>query len=200
MSVLPSSPPTTANVIVSIAGAPVRGNSNAKLTVIEFIDYQCPICAWHFREALPGIERDFIATGKVKYVVRNFPLESAHPLAFKAAEAVLCAGDQHKFWEMHDRLLANQQALRPTDLPGHALSLGLDVPVFQQCLDSGKHADGIRSDIADGLKAGVAATPTFVVGLTDPNDPRITALRIIPGAQLYTGFKLDLESLAVSRK
>jgi len=195
----PVSPPAP-DVVVSVVGAQVKGNGDAKLTVIEFIDYQCPICAWHFREALPGIERDFVGTGKVKYVVRNFPLESAHPLAFKAAEAALCAGDQHKYWEMHDRLLRNQQALRPEDLPGHARALGLDVSGFQQCLDTGKHAAEIRNDIADGRRAGVTGTPTFVVGLTEPNDPRVKALRIIPGAQFYTGFKLDLESLGAASR
>ena len=78
-----------------------------------------------------------------------------HPLAFKAAEAALCAGDQQKYWEMHDRLLANQNALRVNDLFGHAGALGLDMASFQQCLDTGKHAEAIRKDMADGQKAGV---------------------------------------------
>jgi protein-disulfide isomerase len=193
----PGLPQTTQDPVLSVAGAYARGDSNAKLTVIEFMDYQCPVCAWHVREALPQIEKEYIATGKVRYVLRDYPL---HPLAFKAAEAARCAGDQQKYWEMHERLLAHQNALRLDDLSGHARALGLDMPNFQQCLDTGKHAEAIRKDMADGQKAGVKGTPTFFIGITEPNDTQVKVLRTIPGAQLYTGFKFDLESLYVSPK
>jgi protein-disulfide isomerase len=188
-------PPVPQNVVFSIADDPFKGEKEAKVTLIEFSDYQCPFCARHFRETLPQIERDYVVSGRVKYVFRSFPIESIHPHAFKAQEAASCAGDQGKYWEMHNRLFANQNALGLAELPQHAKALGLDLPQFQQCLDSGKHAGKIRSNLADGQKAGVQGTPTFFLGLTEPNDTKVKAVRIIRGAQPYTVFKEAIESL-----
>jgi protein-disulfide isomerase len=107
-------------VVLSVDGAPSMGNGDAKVTLIEFSDYQCSFCGRHFSQTLPRLMTEYVKTGKVKYVLRDFPLEPIHPLAFKAAEAARCASDQGKYWEMHDRLFSNQQALGPKDLPRHA--------------------------------------------------------------------------------
>jgi protein-disulfide isomerase len=149
---------------------------------------------------LPQIEQEYIKTGKVKYIVRDFPLESIHPQAFKAAEAARCAGEQGKYWEMHAQLFANQRALRVGDLPSHAQALGLDVPRFQQCLGSGKYARTIRRDLADGQKAGVTGTPSFFFGVTQPNEPTVKVLRVLKGAQPYTSFKEAIEGLLSSQE
>ena len=183
------------NLVLSVDGAPFMGDKNAALTLIDFSDYQCPFCARHVRETLIQIERDYIRTGKVKYVFRDFPIESIHPQAFKAHEAANCAGEQGKYWEMHDRLFANQNALGLKDLPNHANALVLEMPKFQQCLDSGKYAAKIRKDLADGQKAGVQGTPSFFVALTEPNDGMVKAVRVIRGAQPYTAFKEAIDSL-----
>ena len=193
-------PPEPQNVVLSVKDDPFKGEKNAKITLVEFSDYQCPFCSRYFRETMPQLERDYILTGKVKYVFRNFPIESIHPLAFKAAEAANCAGEQGKYWEMHDRLFANQNTLAPQDLPSHAQMLGLDLPKFQQCLDSGKHATKIRNDLADGQKAGVQGTPSFFLGLTEANDVKVKAARVIRGAQPYTAFKEAIDSLLVGQK
>ena len=149
---------------------------------------------------MPQIESEYIKTGKVKYVVLDFPLESIHRNAFKAAEAARCAGEQGKFWEMHARLFANQQALAPTNLPQHAQALGLDVPKFQQCLESGKYATEIRKDLAEGQKAGVTGTPGFFLGMTNPNNSKVKTLRVLKGAQPYASFKEAIDSLLSSQK
>ena len=149
---------------------------------------------------MPQIERDYIKTGKVKYVFRNFPIESIHKEAFKAAEAANCAGEQGKYWEMHARLFAHQKALSPKDLSGHAQALGLDMPEFQQCLDSGKHATEIRNDIAEGQKSGVTGTPIFFLGFTDPKNSKVKVLRVIRGAQPYASFREAIDSLLSSQK
>ena len=149
---------------------------------------------------MPQIETEYIKTGKLKYVALDFPLESIHKNAFKAAEAARCASDQGKFWEMHDRLFANQQALAPNNLPQHAQALELDVRKFQQCLDGGKYAADIRKDLAEGQKAGVTGTPGFFLGLTNPNDPKIKTLRVLKGAQPYASFKEAIDSLLSSQK
>ena len=192
----PSEPP---DMVVSIKDEPFKGVKDAKVTLVEFSDYQCPFCARHVRETLPQIERDYIATGKLKYVFRNFPIESIHPHAFRAHEAANCAGEQGKYWAMHDRLFANQQALGQGDLPGHARSAGLDLARFQQCLDGGKQASRIRSDLTDGQKAGVQGTPTFFLAVGE-TDSKVTAVRVIKGAQPYAAFKEAIDSLLAAAR
>lgn len=183
------------NAIVSTEGEPFRGKKDAKLTMIEFSEFQCPFCGRHVRETVPQLEKEYIETGKVKYVFRDLPLESIHKNAFKASEAAHCASDQNKFWEMHDRLFANQNSLEPAMLTAHAQAIGLDTKKFQQCLDSGKYADDIRKDIGEANKIGITGTPTIVIGMTQPNDPKIKVLKVIRGAQGYSTFKTAFDEL-----
>ncbi len=89
---------------VAVGSAPVKGDANAKITIVEFSDFQCPYCARFFTQTYPQIEKDYIDTGKVKLVFKQFPIAAIHQYAQKAAEASLCAKDQGKFWEYHDKL------------------------------------------------------------------------------------------------
>jgi len=146
------------------------------------------------------LEQEYVKTGKVKYVVRDFPLASIHNNAFKAAEAAHCAGEHGKYWEMHTRLFANQRALGLDDLPSHAQALRLDMPGFQQCLKSGRYAGAIRQVMADGQQAGVTGTPTFFLGVTEPNDSQVKALRVLTGAQPYAAFQAAINSLLSEQK
>lgn len=180
---------------LSVDGAPSLGDKNAKVTLVEFSDYQCPFCKRNFQQTFPQIDRDYIKTGKVKYIFRAFPLESIHPAAFKAAEAALCAGEQGKYWEMHDKLFTNQTALGATDLAKYAEAVGLDGGQFKQCLDSGRNAAKVRNDQAEGRKAGVSGTPGFFLGLTQPNAPTVRATKFINGAQPYANFKEAIDTL-----
>jgi protein-disulfide isomerase len=141
------------------ATGPSKGAQNAPVTIVEFSDFQCPFCS----KANPAIDEVMKAyEGKVRVVFRHFPLEF-HAEAPKAAEASMCAADQQKFWEYHDKLFANQQALKPDDLKKHAADLGLDAARFNECLDSGKHAATVKKDFEEGKKAGVTGTPAFFV-------------------------------------
>ena len=185
--------------VVSIDGGAVKGDKNAKLTLVEFTDYQCPFCSRHYRDTMPQIMADYVNTGKVKYVLREFPLESIHPLAFKASEAAQCAGEQGKYWEMHDRLFANQNALAAAQLPGHAEAVGLDAGKFKSCLDAGKYAAKVRKDLGDAQKAGATGTPTFFVGRTDPNGTEVRSVRKLVGAQPYAAFKDALDTLLAAQ-
>jgi protein-disulfide isomerase len=187
-----------ADLLLSLAGAPVVGEANAKVTLVEFTDYQCPFCSRHFRQTWPQIEQDYVKTGKVKLVVRDFPLEQIHPQALKAAEAVRCAGDQGKFWEMHDRLFLNQPTLARKDLSGHAEAVGLDVKEFDKCVDSGKQATKVRTDAIDATRATARGTPIFFLGLTDPNTLSLKAVRVIRGAQPFAVFKEAIDGLLAS--
>jgi protein-disulfide isomerase len=146
-------------VPVEVGGAPVRGNPKAPVTVVEFSDFQCPFCA----RARPTVTRVRETYGdKVRWVFRHFPLDF-HAQAEKAGEAAACAGAQGKFWEMHDRLWANNSKLQVADLKAHAAVLGLDAPAFDQCLDSGRLAGLVGQDSEAGQSYGVSGTPAFFV-------------------------------------
>jgi protein-disulfide isomerase len=148
---------------------------------------------------LPQIEREYIQTGKVRYVVRDFPLPT-HRHAFKAAEAAHCAAEQGRFWEMHARLFEHQNALDVEALPQHAQALGLDLPRFQQCLQQGRYAEAIRRDLEEGRRAGVRGTPTFFLGVLEPDGARVKVQRVIVGAQPYAAFREALEALLAAQK
>lgn len=147
------------DAVLEVGDAPLKGKKDAKLTLVEFSDYQCPFCRRHLETTLPQLEKDYIATGKLRYMFRDFPLESIHTQASKAAEAAHCAGEQGKYWEMHDRLFANQKALAPEKLPEHAMAIGIKAEPFKKCLESGKYAGKVKSGIAEGEKLGITGTP-----------------------------------------
>lgn len=143
---------------------------------------------------MPQIDQAYIKTGLVKYVVRDFPLESIHHDAFKAAEATHCAEEQHAFWPMHARLFAHQKELALEALPGHAQALGLDVAAFRRCLESDKYAVHVHRDVAEGIRAGVNSTPSFFVGVPAP-DQKVRVVRMVRGAQPFAAFKELIEDL-----
>ncbi len=181
---------------LSIAGAPALGAADAPVTLVEFTDYQCPFCRRHFAQTMPQLVKVYVETGKLRYVMREFPIQSIHPKALKAAEAALCAGDQGRYWDMHEAFFADQRKLAPEDLKAHAEGLGLDVAGFNECLDGGKYAQRVQKDLADGVKAGVRGTPSFFAGLTDPADPtKFRAIKYLNGAQPYIVFKQAIDAL-----
>jgi protein-disulfide isomerase len=187
------------NLVFDLAGHPAKGAPSARLILVEFSDFECPYCGRHFRETLPQIDREYVQTGKVRYVFRNFPLESIHKEALKAAEAALCAGEQQKFWEMHDRLFAHQDALAPKELPGHAAALGLDVNRFEQCVFGGKYGAAVREDLAEGQKAGVRGTPAFFLAVVEPGGTRAKAVKLLTGAYPFSAFKETIDGLLAGR-
>src|SRR5262245_2978000 len=187
--------PSFREVLVNVDGAAFYGKSDAKVTIVEFSDYQCPFCARYALDTFPHIDREYIQTGRVRYVVRDFPIESIHPQAFKAHEAVHCAGEQGKRWEMHEKVFSNQRAMSTSDLTAHAQSLGLEMAGFQKCLASGSYAAKVRRSLEEGIRLGVRATPTFFVGLTEANKETVKATRRIIGAQPYPAFKAAIDEL-----
>jgi protein-disulfide isomerase len=186
-------PPAPENVVLDLGNNPFKGQKTAPLTMVEFTDYQCPFCGRYARETYGQIEKEYIATGKVKYVLLDLPLESIHKFAFKAAEAANCAGEQGKYWEMHDRLFANQPTI--DSWTAHAEAVGLDLPQFQACLDSDKQAAEIRRDMTQAQIAGVTGTPGFFLALTDPITTKVKTLRSVKGAQPFPAFKAQIDAL-----
>jgi protein-disulfide isomerase len=146
-------------VPVATSEAPARGNPQAPVTIVEFSDFQCPYCA----RARPTVNRVRQEYGdRVRWVFRHFPLDF-HAQAQKAGEASACAGDQGRFWEMHDLLWANTGKLQVPDLKAHAAALGLDGAAFAECLDSGRHARLVEADAEAGQGYGVSGTPAFFI-------------------------------------
>jgi protein-disulfide isomerase len=145
--------------ITVAANGPSKGPADAPVTIVEFSDFQCPYCA----KLTPTMEQVMDKYGaKVRRVFRQFPL-NFHPFAQKAAEASLCAHEQGMFWQLHDAMFGNQQALGVDQLKAKAAELGLDAGTFGTCLDSGKYAAAIETDIREGSAAGVNGTPAIFV-------------------------------------
>ena len=160
----------------------VKGDINAPVTIVEFSDFECPFCGRYYSETYKRIDEEYIKTGKVRYVFRDYPL-SFHADAQKAAEAAECAGDQGRFWEMHDMIFENQHAMGMMDLKQYAGSLGLDTSAFDTCLYSGKYAEEVLADQRDGAAYGVSGTPTFFING-----------KAVVGAQPYAVFKEAIDA------
>ena len=141
------------------ATGPAKGPANAPITIVEFSDFQCPFCS-RVNPTLAQVREKY--GDKVRIVFRQYPLPF-HQQAQKAAEASLCASDQGKFWEMHDAMFANQQALGVDQLKAQAAQLGLKADEFNSCLDSGKHAAAVQTDLKEGQAAGVNGTPAMFI-------------------------------------
>lgn len=145
---------------VVTADDPAIGNKNAPLTVVEFLDFECPFSS----QAFPIIRE--VATknpDKIRLIVRDLPLDDLHPNARLAAEAAACANAQNRFWSYHDKLFQNQQALDKENLILYAEQTGLDKDTFTQCLNGGRFRAEVEEDFQAGVAAGAVGTPTFYI-------------------------------------
>ena len=179
----------TGPVDVDQGHLPVLGEDDAKVTVVEFSDFQCPFCKSLFEESLPQIKKDFVDTGKIKFAYRHYPLTSIHTNAQKAAEASECANEQDNFWGYHDELFKNQADWEALDSAAaqekfveYANAIGLDGATLGKCVSGGVMVEKVQEDIDDGNSAGVDGTPaTFINGY------------LITGAVPYEEFKSLIE-------
>jgi protein-disulfide isomerase len=176
---------------IGVDDDPVLGSPNAKVLMIEFGDYQCPSCRMFWKEVEPRLKKEYIDTGKVKLVFRDFPIVQIHPEALLASMAVDCAGEQDKYWQYHDKVFREQYnkgddlvRFKAADLKKWAKDTGLDQTKFDQCLDSEKYKSEVLKDKADGDAVSVQGTPTFFING-----------HVIGGAQAYPAFKNLIDSL-----
>lgn len=161
----------------------ILGDPNAPVTIIEFSDYECPFCQRYYLTTYQQIKEEYVDTGKVNIVFRDFPL-NFHPNAQKAAEAAECAGEQGKYYEMHDRLFESGVLGGVTTFKIYAANLGLDTEAFNECLDSGEMASEVKKDLRDGQSFGIRGTPAFII-----------EGELISGAQPFEVFKNRIDSL-----
>ncbi len=152
--------PPVFRATISAVGAPMKGASNAPVTIVKFEDFECPFC----KKAQP-ILTEILSRykGKLRVVHKDLPLESIHAKARHAAEAARCAGDESKYWEYHDRLYAASPAVAIADLKTYAKELGLNQELFDTCLSSGKYKALVQKDLNDGAALGLTGTPAFFI-------------------------------------
>ena len=167
---------------VKYDGAPILGEEDAPVTIVEFSDFQCPYCARFFEQTFPQLKENYIKTGKVKLAFRHLPL-SFHQYAQKTAEASECANEQGKFWEYHDTVFNNQDQLSDTILSTWAGEIGLDVKKFDDCLESGKYKEKVQADSNDAGSYGVSGTPSFFING-----------KLLVGAQPYEAFQQVIDA------
>ncbi|EKD63529.1 MAG: DsbA oxidoreductase [uncultured bacterium] len=161
---------TTSYVLPDADDDAVLGDENAPIEMIMFSDYECPACYYFETEIFPSIKADFIDTGKVKFIYRDFPLTSKHPMAHITGEAAECADDYGMYYEYQDLIIANYDEWSTYTgdvnqlLTDYAATLeGVDTTAFKACLDNGTYYDEVEADMSDGRDAGVQGTPSFFV-------------------------------------
>lgn len=170
----------------------VRGDPNAPITILEYSDFTCGFCEKFFHETFPQLLTEYIETGKVRFVYRDFPRAPGGP-ALHSAQAARCAGQQDAYWPMHDRLFNSGGQLGLDQLKGYAKELGLKTDKFAQCLDTNEFVTDIFKDRMEGGSLGIRGTPAFVLFPTNVSDD--PNLILIPGAFPFETFKEQIDKL-----
>jgi protein-disulfide isomerase len=178
------------------AGELAQGRADAPVTVVEFTDYQCPYCRRFQAETWPRLKRDYVDTGKVRFIVRDLPL-SFHSHARPAAEAAHCAAEQGHFWPMHDALLASDTQLDLASLVQRAQAMGLDAARFRDCVTANKYDSDIARNAATAAALGLRGTPAFVLGRMSHG--ALEGIRFY-GAVPYADFARIIDSLLAARE
>ena len=160
----------------------IKGDADAPVTIVEWSDYECPFCTKFYDQTFSQINEEYIKTGKVKFIYRDFPL-GFHKNAQKAAEAAECAGEQGKYFDMHDALFENGVTGGVSSFKQFAADIGLDTDDFNDCLDSGEMASEVAKDLADGAAAGITGTPGFIING-----------QLVSGAQPFSVFKQVIDA------
>jgi protein-disulfide isomerase len=188
-------PPPARGTVTNLKGYAL-GKPDAPLTMVEFTDLQCPFCRQYVTTTFDQIKKEWIDTGRLRYISRDFPIEMLHPQARTAARAARCAGEQGKFWEMRLTLMRNANLLTPEYITRTAADLKLDPKPFAECTASTRYDAEIAAEQDEGTKLGVGGTPTFVIGRTTPT--RVEGPMIV-GAMPYSVFDAKLKEVLASK-
>jgi protein-disulfide isomerase len=179
---------------LSLKGGASLGSGQAPVAIVEFTDFECTYCRQFQSTVFAMIRRRYIDTGKVRFVIRDFPL-SIHAHAIQAAEAARCAGDQGKYWPMHDALFSEPPKLDQIGLGEHAGSLALDVDMFRSCLAGGKHKPDIETDMQAAGALQIDGTPSFLIGKITGEEVEGS---IIVGSQPLSAFEAKLKEMGAT--
>lgn len=193
--------PTAPKVIsLNMHGESFRGDSAARVAIMEYSDFDCSFCARYAHDIYPKIAKDYIQTGKIKYFFRDLP-GIGETNALLKARAARCAGEQGKFWEMHDRLFAAQSDPASQNMEALAQALELDREKFSACLTSGRYSENIHLSVAGARRAGIYGTPAFLIGTVSEDGDFVVATKVLVGGESFETIKSALdEILAVPAK
>ena len=172
----------------------IRGDQRAPVTLLEYSDYTCGYCEKFFEETWPLLYSDYIQTGKVRLIYRDFPRAISGP-SVDTAMAARCAGEQGQYWSMHDRLFASHRKFSHDQLQKQAEDLRLNIQQFSECFQEERYMEAIYQDRMEGGSIGVRGTPHFILFLT--HNPEAGPFLVIPGAFPYTSFQEQIEHLLV---
>ena len=192
----PAAPAPQERVRLKLGNDYSLGQGDAPLVMVEYTDYQCPYCNRFYTGAFPELKKQYIDTGKMRFITRDFPLDF-HPHAMKAAQASRCAGEQGKFWQMKDALMTNSSQLNPELIAVLARDRGLDMAKFSGCMDGGKVAAGIKDGIAQATAIGITGTPSFVIGRV--SEGYLDGFLVV-GAQPFANFDALAKKLLLEKK
>ena len=172
----------------------IRGRADAPLTLIEYSDYTCGYCLKFFKETLPKLQATYIATGKVKFVYRDYP-RADRGVGVEAAVAARCAGAQGQYWAMHDRLFGEGGRLDSGVFKGFAKSLNLDQNQFGKCFDERRHLESIFQDRQEANRWGFHGTPGFILMQTVAGPTEKVPAIAIPGAFPFDAFAEEIDRM-----
>jgi protein-disulfide isomerase len=190
----PSAPTPPEKVRVSVESTwHSLGRADAPITLVEFADYECPFCKAFHTGTYGELKKNYIDTGKVRFVSRDLPLDF-HPTAMRAAEAARCAGDEGKFWELRDALLANPSAPNDDVIKKAAENLSIEMKGLQACLDSNKYKAEVQEDAAEAVKLELNGTPSFILGRTAGD--KLDGV-VLVGAQPYASFEAAIQKILI---
>jgi protein-disulfide isomerase len=186
-------PPTPNVTSANVHGEPFRGTNSARVAIIEYSDFNCSFCGRYARFVFPAIDTNYIQAGKIKYFFRDLPEQSETNAWFKA-RAARCAGEQGRFWQMHDLLFASQSATAQETL-ALAQTLGLNMNDFDQCISSEKYLVNIQRSAAGAKRMGLYGTPAFLIGSLSEDGDFMRVKKVLVGAETYESIKSVLDEL-----
>jgi len=194
--------PEVKDLEFEIGENPVEGDKSAQLIIVQFSDYSCHHCALFTKDTYPEIVKNYVDTGRLRYVVVDYPLPDNLP-AVRASEASHCASEQGKFREMHEEIMYDQESL--DDINSMAASIGLDMERFNACMESKKYEPVVNENIELGTKLKIPSVPNFIIARIDPENPKkVKGITYIRGAKPYEYFRLEIDKalagLADSKK
>ncbi len=188
-------PPTERVKMTVASGWFSLGRADAPVTIVEFTDYQCPYCKRFQNDTFPDLRKNYIDKGKVRFISRDLPLAS-HQYAMRAAVAALCAGDQKKYWELRDAMIANAPDLAKESIRNYAATLSLDMAVFDSCLEADTYKTQVQNDSAAAAALGISGTPSFVIGKTATD--QVDGDRIV-GALPISVFDAEIQKFLMAK-
>jgi len=181
-------------VSLNVHGEPFRGDRRARIAMVEYSDFDCSFCAKYAKDVYPRIDQDYVKPGKIRYFFRDLPPPGQTNALLKARTA-RCAGEQDKFWEVHDLLFTEPSVPVDQKLALQGPALGLDLDKLNQCLASGRYTENIERSASGAARLGIRGTPAFVIGTLSEDGDFLRSTNILVGGENYNELKSVLDNL-----